>query len=178
MNKGIWISVAVVVIAVVVFGLTMNKKEETATMAPVTPAAVEPTANAWPSQQKAFLDANGKKPGWTTTASGLQYQVLKAGDPAAPKPAPGSEVTVHYEGKLIDGSVFDSSIARNEPATFPLNGVIQGWGEGVPLMRVGDTYEFAIPANLAYGQRAVSTIPAGSTLIFKIELLKAMTPAP
>jgi FKBP-type peptidyl-prolyl cis-trans isomerase FkpA len=136
-----------------------------------------PGRSEWGSAQAKFLAENGKKSGWKTTPSGLQYKKLADGKKDGPKPAPGSEVTVHYEGKLIDGQVFDSSYARNEPATFPLDGVIPGWTEGVPLMREGETFEFAIPAALAYGQRAVATIPPGSALIFKVELLKVMTPA-
>lgn len=132
----------------------------------------------WAAAQQAFLTDNAKKPGWKSTPSGLQYTVLKPGDGKTPKPAPGSEVTVHYEGKLINGEVFDSSYARNEPATFPLDGVIMGWQEGVPLMRVGEVFEFAIPAQLGYGQRALPSIPAGSVLIFKVQLLEAHTPAP
>jgi FKBP-type peptidyl-prolyl cis-trans isomerase len=132
----------------------------------------------WASKQASFLVDNGKKAGWKTTPSGLQYTVLKPGDAKKPKPAPGSEVTVHYEGRLIDGKVFDSSYARNEPATFPLSGVIYGWQEGVPLMRVGEVFEFAIPAALGYGDRDLGDIPPNSALLFKVELLVARTPAP
>jgi FKBP-type peptidyl-prolyl cis-trans isomerase len=91
---------------------------------------------------EAFLAANGKKAGWNTTASGLQYKVVKQGD--GPKPAATDSVTVHYRGTLMDGTEFDSSFKRNKPATFPLNGVIKGWTEGVQLMAVGSTYTFAI----------------------------------
>lgn len=179
MNKGLLIGGVVVVVLGIAVAMNMNKSDttqETTTMAPVTPAATPAAGGDWKSKQQAFLAENGKKPGWTTTASGLQYRVIQEGD-SKTKPAPGSEVTVHYEGKLITGEVFDSSIARNEPATFPLNGVIQGWGEGVPLMSVGSVYEFAIPANLAYGERDLGSIPPGSTLIFKVQLLEAKTPA-
>lgn len=173
-----WMIIAVVAVAalgVVLYFTTTNR-------APDTASAPQPSAQEakmdWPTQQATYLADNIKKPGWQATASGIQYTVLKAGDGTGPKPAPGSEVTVHYEGRLIDGRVFDSSYARNEPMTFPLSGVILGWQEGVPLMRVGETYEFLIPANLAYGDRSVSIIPGGSALIFKIELLAAKTPAP
>src|SRR6202012_4100624 len=105
--------------------------------------------------QEKFRVRNLKNPDWIATDSGLEYHMLKAADPPAPQPAPGSQVTVNYEGKLIDGTVFDSSYARNEPATFPLDGVIKGWGEGVPMMRLGEIWEFAIPARLAYGDRNV-----------------------
>jgi len=173
-----WIIAAVVIVAVVVIGVRLmgNRPSETPTAQVNMPVATAPadTANA----QTAFLTENVKKPGWKATDSGLQYMVEKAGDPGAPHPAPGSEVTVNYEGRLIDGTIFDSSYARNEPATFPLSGVIQGWQEGVPMMRQGEIWEFAIPSKLAYGDRQVGPIPAGSTLLFKIELLNVKTPAP
>jgi FKBP-type peptidyl-prolyl cis-trans isomerase len=133
---------------------------------------------SWEDAQAAFMAGNLTKPGWQATASGMQYITLKAGDGTTPKPEPGSEVKVHYEGKLINGDVFDSSYARGEPISFPLNGVIRGWQEGVPMMRVGETWEFVIPADLAYGDNGVGPIPGGSALIFKIELLEAKTPAP
>ena len=107
----------------------------------------------------------------TTTASGLKYQVLKHGTGTV-SPKATDSVTVHYEGKLQDGTVFDSSIARGQPATFPLNGVIPGWTEGLQLMKVGDKFKFEIPPNLAYGANSPSpTIPPNSTLIFEVELL-------
>jgi hypothetical protein len=107
----------------------------------------------------------------TTTASGLKYQVLKHGTgTVAPKAT--DTVTVNYEGKLLDGTVFDSSIARGQPASFPLNQVIPGWTEGLQLMKVGDKFKFVIPANLAYGPNSPSpTIPPNSTLVFEVELL-------
>lgn len=119
-----------------------------------------------------FLEENGKKPGVVTTASGLQYKVLR--DAAGPKPAAGAEVEVHYQGTLTDGSVFDSSYARNEPITFGLNQVIPGWSEGVQLMPEGSKYEFYIPFELAYGAGGIpGVIPAYAPLIFQVELLKA-----
>jgi FKBP-type peptidyl-prolyl cis-trans isomerase FkpA len=173
-----WIVAAVVIVAVVVIGIRLmgSRTGETPTAQVNMPVATAPADTRNP--QGDFLTENAKKPGWKSTGSGLQYMVEKAGDPNAPHPAPGSEVTVNYEGRLIDGTIFDSSYARNEPATFPLSGVIQGWQEGVPLMRQGETWEFAIPANLAYGDNAVHGIPRGSTLLFKIELLNVKTPAP
>ena len=124
--------------------------------------------------QTEFLAANVKKPGWKATPSGLQYFVEKAVKDGG-KPAPGSAVTVHYEGRFIDGKIFDSSYERKEPATFPLTNVIQGWQEGVPMMKVGETWQFAIPSDLAYGPNGRSSIPGGSTLLFKIELLSGQT---
>ena len=107
----------------------------------------------------------------TTTASGLKYQVLKHGTGTA-SPKATDMVTVNYEGKLLDGTVFDSSIARGQPASFPLNRVIPGWTEGLQLMKVGDKFKFVIPANLAYGANSPSpAIPPNSTLVFEVELL-------
>jgi len=117
-----------------------------------------------------FLVANKNKEGVKTTASGLQYKVLKAGTGA--KPLSSDKVKVHYTGKLIDGSTFDSSVDRGEPATFRLDQVIKGWTEGVALMSVGAKYEFYIPFELAYGaQGRKPSIPPSATLIFEVELL-------
>jgi FKBP-type peptidyl-prolyl cis-trans isomerase FklB len=118
----------------------------------------------------AFLAANAKKDGIKTTASGLQYKVVKSGTGASPTAA--DTVKVNYEGTLIDGTVFDSSIKRGEPASFPVNRVIPGWTEALQLMKVGDKWKVFIPAKLAYGERSPSpTIPPNSTLIFDVELL-------
>lgn len=118
-----------------------------------------------------FLAENKKKAGVKETASGLQYVVEKEGTGA--QPTATSEVTVHYTGKLLDGTVFDSSVNRGEPATFPLNRVIPGWTEGVQLMKEGAKYTFFIPSELAYGAQGVpNAIPPHSTLIFEVELLK------
>lgn len=105
------------------------------------------------------------------TASGLQYRVIKEGEGA--QPGAEDEVTVHYTGKLVNGTVFDSSVNRGEPATFPLNRVIPGWTEGVQLMKEGAKYEFFIPSDLAYGPHGIpNVIPPHSTLIFEVELIK------
>jgi FKBP-type peptidyl-prolyl cis-trans isomerase len=122
------------------------------------------------AEGKAFLAENAKKEGVTTLPSGLQFQVLVAAD--GPKPTIADRVKTHYHGTLIDGTVFDSSVDRNQPATFGLNQVIQGWQEGIPYMSVGSKYRFFIPSNLAYGNRATGKIPAGSTLIFDVDLLE------
>lgn len=116
-----------------------------------------------------FLKENGEREGVITTASGLQYEVLVKGD--GPMPADTSEVEVHYEGSLLDGSIFDSSYERGEPISFPLNRVIPGWTEGVQLMPVGSTYMLYIPSDLGYGSQGTGPIPPNSVLIFKIELL-------
>lgn len=122
---------------------------------------------------KAFLEANAKKEGVVTTQSGLQYVVLQEGTGRSPKAT--DNVRCHYEGTLIDGSVFDSSYQRGEPADFPLNGVIPGWTEGVQLMKEGAKYRFFIPYLLGYGERgAGSSIPPYSTLIFDVELIKVL----
>ena len=118
-----------------------------------------------------FLAENGKKENVKTTASGLQYVVEKEGTGA--QPTAEDEVTVHYTGKLLNGQVFDSSVNRGEPATFPLNRVIPGWTEGVQLMKEGAKYTFFIPSDLAYGPQGVpGAIPPHSTLIFDVELIK------
>lgn len=118
-----------------------------------------------------FLAENGKKENVKTTASGLQYVVEKEGTGA--QPTAEDEVTVHYTGKLLNDQVFDSSVNRGEPATFPLNRVIPGWTEGVQLMKEGAKYTFFIPSDLAYGPQGVpGAIPPHSTLIFDVELIK------
>jgi FKBP-type peptidyl-prolyl cis-trans isomerase len=119
---------------------------------------------------ESFLAENAKREGVQTTASGLQYQVVKMGDGA--KPIASDKVKVHYEGFLIDGKKFDSSIDRGQPTEFTLNRVIKGWTEGLQLMPVGSKFTFYIPYNLAYGtQGAGNVIPPYSTLIFEVELL-------
>ena len=115
-----------------------------------------------------FLKNYAKQKGVKSTASGLLYKVIKEGDGAMPTDT--SEVEVHYEGKLIDGSVFDSSYKRGETATFAVNQVIKGWSEAVKLMKVGAEYEVCLPYEIAYGERGTRGIPPYSTLIFKIEL--------
>lgn len=122
---------------------------------------------------KVFLEDNAKKEGVVTTKSGLQYQVLTEGTGRSPKAT--DKVRCHYEGWLIDGTVFDSSYQRGEPADFPLNGVIPGWTEGVQLMKEGAKYRFFIPYLLGYGERgAGSSIPPYSTLVFDVELIKVL----
>ncbi len=117
-----------------------------------------------------FLEENKKKDGVVTLESGLQYEVINEGDGA--KPEATDMVTVHYTGTLIDGTVFDSSVQRGEPATFPVNGVIPGWVEALQLMPVGAKWKLAIPYNLAYGERgAGQLIGPYSTLVFEVELL-------
>ena len=119
---------------------------------------------------KAFLEANAKKEGVVTTASGLQYKVLKSGN--GPSPTIDSTVTTNYRGTLIDGREFDSSYKRGQPASFPVKGVIKGWTEALQLMKVGDKWELYIPSDLAYGTSQRSElIQPNSTLVFELELL-------
>ncbi|WP_213995062.1 FKBP-type peptidyl-prolyl cis-trans isomerase [Arsukibacterium sp.] len=119
---------------------------------------------------KAYLEQNAGKEGVTVTDSGLQYEVLEEGD--GPKPAATDVVKVHYTGTLTDGTKFDSSYDRDEPAEFPLNRVIPGWTEGVQLMNVGSKYKFTIPSELAYGERDMGVITPHSVLVFEVELLE------
>ena len=120
-----------------------------------------------------FLAENRSKENVKETPSGLQYVVEKEGEGA--QPGAEDEVTVHYTGQLLDGTVFDSSVNRGEPATFPLNRVIPGWTEGVQLMKEGAKYRFFIPSDLAYGAQGVpNAIPPHSTLIFDVELIKVV----
>lgn len=125
------------------------------------------------AEGEAFLADNAKKEGIVTLPSGLQYQVLHEGNGKSPKAT--DQVKCHYEGTLINGKVFDSSYRRGEPATFPLNGVIAGWTEGLQLMKEGAKYRFFIPFNLAYGTRgAGQDIPPYATLIFDVELIEVV----
>jgi len=122
-----------------------------------------------------FLAENAKKDGVKVTESGLQYEVLKMGDGVKPKAT--DQVKVHYRGTLLNGKEFDSSIKRGKPVTFPLNGVIKGWTEGVQLMPVGSKFKFYIPSTLAYGERgAGQSIGANETLTFEVELLEIVKP--
>ena len=122
----------------------------------------------------AYLAKNKAKAGVKTTASGLQYEVIKQG--TGPKPKATDTVKVNYLGTKVDGTKFDSSYDRNEPATFPLNGVIKGWGEALQLMPVGSKYKLAIPADLAYGEQAPPSIGPNATLIFDVKLISKPVP--
>ncbi|QUB75481.1 MULTISPECIES: FKBP-type peptidyl-prolyl cis-trans isomerase [Prevotella] len=134
-------------------------------------AAAAEAGKAAKAAGEAFLAENGKKEGVVTLPSGLQYQVLKEGN--GKKPSATDQVVCHYEGTLIDGTVFDSSYQRNQPATFGLNQVIAGWTEGVQLMQEGAKYRFFIPYNLAYGERgAGAQIPPFAALVFDVELIE------
>lgn len=133
-------------------------------------ARTEAASKAARADGEAFLAENAQKPGIVTTASGLQYEVISEGTGRKPKAT--DSVECHYEGTLITGEVFDSSYQRGETATFPLNGVIAGWTEGLQLMSEGAKYRFFIPYNLAYGERgAGAMIPPFAALIFVVELV-------
>lgn len=123
---------------------------------------------------RAYLAENAKKPGVTTTASGVQYEVITQG--TGPKPKESDTVKVHYQGMLTDGTVFDSSIQRGEPASFRLDQVIRGWTEGLQLMPVGSKYRLTLPPELAYGEQGAGPIPANAVLVFEVELLDIITP--
>ncbi len=125
------------------------------------------------AEGEAFLAENAKKEGVVTLPSGLQYKVITEGN--GNRPTASQQVKCHYEGTLINGAKFDSSYDRNEPAVFPVNGVIQGWVEALQLMPVGSKWELYIPYNLAYGERgAGQSIPPYATLIFTVELLEIL----
>jgi FKBP-type peptidyl-prolyl cis-trans isomerase FklB len=141
-------------------------KEET----PVAEKTSDATADTKLGSGDQFLAENAKKEGVKTTASGLQYKVIKSGSGPSPKATDG--VKVHYHGTLINGTVFDSSVERGEPISFPVGGVIPGWVEALQLMKVSDKWKLFIPAKLAYGEQSPSPqIPPNSVLIFEVELL-------
>ena len=134
---------------------------------PAEPTTDKPAAQPAPSAP----GASAQKTEMKTTASGLKYQVMKQGTGTV-SPKATDTVNVHYHGTLLDGTVFDSSVERGQPISFPLNGVIPGWTEGVQLMKVGDKFKFEIPPNLAYGANPPTPkIPPNSTLVFEVELL-------
>jgi FKBP-type peptidyl-prolyl cis-trans isomerase FkpA len=126
------------------------------------------------AEGKKFLEENKAKEGVVTTASGLQYKIITEGTGAKPKAT--DTVTVNYEGKLLDGTVFDSSAKHGQAATFPLDGVIPGWTEALQLMPQGSKWEIYIPSELAYGAGGQGPIPASATLIFEVELLEIKAP--
>lgn len=152
--------IALIVIAVLLVGFYFYSQAQQKKIAAQNIAAAE-----------AFFAKNANAEGVKTTASGLQYLELTAGTGAA-YPTKTQTVRVHYHGTLVDGTVFDSSVDRGETIEFPLNQVIAGWTEGLQLMTVGAKFRFFIPAHLAYGNRSVGKIPAGSLLIFEVELFE------
>lgn len=150
--------------------MTAKMQAEEAARQQAEMAAVAEMAAANQKTSEAFLAENQKKPGVKVTASGLQYKVISAGQGA--KPSINDSVKVHYHGTLPNGTVFDSSVERNAPIDFPVNGVIEGWQEGLQLMNVGSKYMFYIPAGLAYGNRGSGpVIGPNQALVFEVELL-------
>jgi FKBP-type peptidyl-prolyl cis-trans isomerase len=142
-----------------------------APVAAQAPEAKAPERDAdYHNRQMLYLYNLKPSEGWMQTASGLRYRKVKEAT-ADRRPSPTDTVTIHYVGRFIDGTEFDSSVARGEPATFPLPRLIKGWQEGVPLMEVGDTFELAIPWHLAYGAEGRGKIPGGATLLFTIDLV-------
>lgn len=156
--------------------LKMTVEEAQAYLQTYFPKAQEKEAAANKISSEKFLEENKKKEGVQVTPSGLQYKVITKGTGATPDSA--SVVKVHYKGTLADGTEFDSSYTRGEPATFPLNQVIKGWGEGIQLMPVGSKYMFYIPSDLGYGDRgAGGKIKGNMALIFEVELLDIVSSA-
>lgn len=132
--------------------------------------AVAPTPPVAAVDPAAFLALNAKAAGVKVLASGLQYKVVHSG-PAGPSPKAGDVIKVHYEGALVSGTVFDSSFERGRPALMPLDGLVPGWMEALPLMHVGDEWMLYLPAELGYGARGAGPIPANSVLVFRLKLL-------
>lgn len=153
--------------------LTMKIQEKQMAMQAEMQAEAAQMAEVYIAEGTAFMAEKAAEAGVQSTPSGLHYKVMQEGSGA--NPGPTDQVTVHYEGRLIDGTVFDSSIERGEPASFPLNRVIPGWTEGLQLMKPGAKYQFYIPQDLAYGLNSPPDIPPGSTLIFDVELISILS---
>ena len=141
-------------------------------------AAGAPAAAETP-QGQAFLDKNAKAAGVVVLPSGLQYRVERAGPPGGLSPHEGDEIKINYEGALLDGTVFDSSYRRGQPAVMPLDGLVPGWMEALPKMHVGDVWYLYLPSKLGYGARgAGGAIPPNAVLVFKVELLGVLPANP
>ena len=153
--------------------LTMKLQEKQMAMQAEMQAEAAEEAEVHIEEGKAFIAEKAQEAGVKSTPSGLHYKVIQEGSGASPGPT--DQVTVHYEGRLINGNVFDSSIERGEPISFGLDRVIPGWTEGVQLMKPGAKYQFYIPQDLAYGLNSPPDIPPGSTLIFDVELISVLS---
>ena len=163
-------------IAGLVLGLSLLSSPvlaQEASPPPQLAAAVDPAKTLADGQ--AFLAANAKAPGVVTTASGLQYKVTKSGPKTGKSPKVGDIIKVHYEGKLLDGTVFDSSFERGKPAIMPADGLVPGWMEALPMMHVGDEWTLYLPASLGYGDRAAGPIPPGSVMTFRLQLIDMLS---
>jgi peptidylprolyl isomerase/FKBP-type peptidyl-prolyl cis-trans isomerase FklB len=134
----------------------------------------DPTKQPQSAQSKAFMDKIAKEAGVKVLPSGLAYKVVRPGDPSGLKPQAGDEVKVHYEGKLEDGTVFDSSYERGQPSAMPLANLVPGWMEALPMMRPGEEWTLYVPSNLGYGENGQGPIPPGAPLIFRIELIDVL----
>jgi FKBP-type peptidyl-prolyl cis-trans isomerase len=159
-------------VAALALGLTLLSSPvlaQEASPPPQLSAAVDTTKTL--AEGQAFLAKNAKAPGVVTTASGLQYKITTSGPKTGKSPKLGDIVKVHYEGKLLDGTVFDSSLERGHAAIMPSDGLIPGWMEALPLMHVGDDWTLWIPASLAYGDQAAGPIPPNSVLVFRLQLI-------
>jgi FKBP-type peptidyl-prolyl cis-trans isomerase len=130
---------------------------------------------AVPAAETAFLAQNAKAPGVVVLPSGLQYKIVHSGPATGARPGPSDEVKVNYEGKLVNGTVFDSSFQRGEPADLPLQGLIPGWIEALQLMRPGDEWMLYVPPELGYGAQSPDPIPPNSVLVFRIQLLGVLS---
>ena len=139
------------------------------TPAPQLSAAVDPAKTL--AEGQAFLAKNAKAPGVVTLPSGLQYKVTTSGPKTGPSPKVGDIIKVNYEGKLLDGTVFDSSFERHQAAIMPAEGLVPGWMEALPLMHVGDEWTLYLPASLGYGDHTAGPIPANSVMVFRLQLV-------
>jgi len=135
------------------------------------PAAAPPAAQSAGQSGAAFLAANAKAPGVVTLPWGLQYKVVSSGPAGGASPKPGDVIKVHYEGKLVNGQVFDSSFERNKPMLMPLDGLVEAWMEAIPKMKVGDEWMLYVPPELGYGPQGAGPIPPNAVLIFRVKLL-------
>ena len=139
-------------------------------------AQTPPGAGVEEAKGRRFLDNNAKQPGVVTLPSGLEYKIVHSGPEGGPHPKLTDEVKVHYEGTLIDGTVFDSTLSSGQPAVLELDGLIKGWQEALPLMRPGDEWILYVPAKLAYGERgAGGVIPPNAALVFRMQLLGVLS---
>ncbi|WP_425995554.1 FKBP-type peptidyl-prolyl cis-trans isomerase [Caulobacter sp. DWR1-3-2b1] len=159
--------------ACLTLGLTLAMGGIAAAQAPAAapPVSAPPAATATATAGQTFLATNAKAPGVVVLPSGLQYKVVASGPESGPSPRPGDIIKVHYEGKLLDGTVFDSSFERKQSAIMPLDGLVQAWLEALPMMKVGDEWVLYVPPALGYGDRDVGPIPAGSVMTFRLQLL-------